>query len=68
MLKAVVSRVSAFLPLWVLQNDYNFKVESQNLSANALILKMENPIPREMKWLVHGHKLSEILEIHRISI
>lgn len=68
LLRAVVSRVSDFLPLWVLPNDYNFKVESQNLSANSLILKMENPRPREMKWLGHGHKLSEILEIHRISI
>ena len=57
MLKAVVARVSAFLPLWVLQNDYNFKIQSQNLSANSLILKMENPRPREMKWLGHGHKL-----------
>lgn len=68
MLRAVVARVSACLPSWVLQNEYNFKVESQNLSANSLILKMENPGPREMRWLGHGRKLSEILEIHRISI
>lgn len=68
LLQAMVAGVSAFLPLWLLHNDFNFKVEPQNIRAISLILQMENPRPREVKLLGHGHTASEIPEIHRVSL
>lgn len=64
----MVAEVSAFLPLWLLPDDYNFKGEPQTIRAIFLILQMENPRPREVKLLGHGHTASEIPEIHGVSV
>lgn len=68
LLRVIVAGISAFLPLWLLQNDYNLKVGPQNIRANSLIVWMGNPRPREVQLLDHGHTASKSPEVHRISI
>lgn len=58
MLTAIVVGISDFLPLWLLQS-YNSQVEPQNILANCHILHVENPIPKEVKLLGHGHTVRE---------
>lgn len=68
LLRVIVAGISAFLPLWLLQNDYNLKVGPQNIRANSLIVWMGNPRPREVQLLDHGHTASKSPEVHNLNL
>lgn len=68
LLRAIGCQSLSFSALVAVANDYNFKGAPQNIRAISLVLQMENPRPREVKLLGHGHIASEIPEIHRVSM